>query len=378
MIDKLSKYGPSIFSTMTGMAMEHNALNLAQGFPDFPPDPNLIKCVDEAMYSGFNQYSRPFGAPLLHEEIEKLVLKNYNRTIKGTEELTIYPGASFAIYIAIQSIIHPGDEVIIFEPAYECYNPTVEIFGGIIKPVQLQAPEFAIDWDHVKSLFSDKTKLIIINNPHNPTASVWNEEDFARLSELTEGSNCIILADEVYEFINYTEQGHLSINQFPELTDRSVIISSFGKSLHVTGWRMGYCIAPKSITDMMRKINQFSVFCTNHAMQVGVANYLNNYFDQKLISENYKTKRNLVINGLKGSKWEVLDCQGTYFIMLDYTELSSLPSLEFSKKLVVEHGIATIPCSPFYSNNYDPKIVRICFAKQDNTLLNALDLLWKI
>jgi len=378
MMDKLSKYGPSIFSTMTGLAIKHNALNLAQGFPDFPTDPLLISSVDEAMKAGWNQYSRPIGAPILHEQITEIIQKKYGRNIDSDEMLTVYPGASFAIYIAVQALIHPGDEVIIFEPAYECYAPAIEIFGGVIKPVQLKLPDFAIDWNEVRSLFSSKTKMIIINNPHNPTATVWNENDFDELYKLTEDSACAILADEVYEFINYTERGHISLHSKSEFHDRSIIISSFGKSLHVTGWRMGYCIAPPQISMMMRKINQFSVFCTNHAMQIGVANYLKNHFNADSIKSEYQRKRDLIIKGLEGSRWKALHCDGTYFIMLDYSDISDKSSMEFTQELVTIKGIGTIPCSPFYSNGYDPKVVRICFAKKDETLNKAIELLWKI
>jgi len=363
---------------MTGLALEHNALNMAQGFPDFLPDPLLTACVDEAMKAGYNQYSRPIGSPVLHEEIEKLIARQYGLNIDGNKVLTIYPGASFAIYIAIQAMIHPGDEVVIFEPAYECYAPAIEIFGGIIKPVQLEMPDFAIDWDRVKSLFSDKTKLVIINNPHNPTAKVWQEADLKALYELIENKNCMVLADEVYEFINFTEHGHISLLSKPEFTEKSIVISSFGKSLHVTGWRMGYCIASEKVTNMMRKINQFSVFCTNHAMQVGVGNYLKNYFKPHEIAVDYKKRRDMIILGLSGSKWLTLACEGTYFIMLDYSNISDLPSMDFTHKLVTRHGIATIPCSPFYSNGYDPSIVRICFAKKDETINQAIKLLWEI
>lgn len=378
MIDKLSKYGPSIFSTMTGLALQHGALNLAQGFPDFGTDPRLIECVNEAMKSGYNQYSRPMGTPQLHRQIEKLVFENYGRELKGDEELTVYPGASFAIYVAMQALIGPGDEVIIFEPAYECYAPAIEIVGGKVIPIQMEAPEFAIDWQAVKNVFSSRTKMIIINNPHNPTAKVWSKADLDALEDLVSGSKCFILADEVYEFINFTEEGHMSVLSRPSLAGHCIVVSSFGKSLHVTGWRMGYCIAPASVTDMMRKINQFSVFCTNHAMQMGVAAYLEKYFDPITLKNDYQTKRDIVINGLRDSNWEVLDCDGTYFIMLDYSRMSSLPSLEFTRKLVLEKGIATIPCSPFYSNGYDPKIARICFAKKEETLEKALDILCKI
>ena len=378
MIDKLSKYGPSIFSTMTGLALEHGALNLAQGFPDFPTDTKLITCVDHAMKDGYNQYSRPMGAVNLHKQIETLVFNNYGREVNGDEELTVYPGASFAIYLAMQALISTGDEVIIFEPAYECYAPAIEIVGGKVISIQLESPNFDIDWHEVRKAFLSKTKIIVINNPHNPTAKVWSKEDLDALEELVLGTNCFILSDEVYEFINFTPTGHLSILSRPNLVERSIVVSSFGKSLHVTGWRMGYCIAPQKVTDMMRKINQFSVFCTNHAMQMGVATYLENHFDPQILNSDYKAKRDYVNAGLKDSNWEVLDCEGTYFMMLDYSNISDLPSIEFTRKLVFEKGIATIPCSPFYSNGYDPKIVRICFAKKEETLQKAIDILCRI
>ena len=288
MIDKLSKYGPSIFSTMTGLALQHGALNLAQGFPDFPTDPKLITCVDLAMKDGYNQYSRPMGAVNLHKQIETLVFNNYGREVNGDEELTVYPGASFAIYLAMQALISAGDEVIIFEPAYECYAPAIEIVGGKVIPLQLESPNFDIDWHEVRKAFSSKTKMIVINNPHNPTAKVWSKEDLDALEELVSGTNCFILSDEVYEFINYTPTGHISIHSRPEMIERSIVVSSFGKSLHVTGWRIGYCIAPQNVTDLMRKVNQFSVFCTNHSIQMGVVFYLENYFDQQILNSDYK------------------------------------------------------------------------------------------
>ncbi len=378
MIDKLSKYGPSIFSTMTGLSLQHGALNLAQGFPDFDTDPRLIECVNKAMKDGFNQYSRPIGTMQLHKQIEQLIFEKYGREVKGDEQLTVYPGASCAIYVAMQALIDPGDEVIIFEPAYECYAPAIEIVGGKVVPIQLEAPQFGIDWNEVRKVFSLKTKMIVINNPHNPTAKVWSKEDLDALEDLVSDSECFILSDEVYEFINFTETGHLSVLGRPAIKDKCIVVSSFGKSLHVTGWRMGYCTASAAVTDMMRKINQFSVFCTNTAMQIGVASYMEKYFDANALKNDYQVKRDIVINGLKHSNWEVLDCEGTYFIMLDYSKISDLPSIEFTKKLVVEKGIATIPCSPFYSNGYDPKIARICFAKKEETLEKAFEILCKI
>lgn len=378
MTDKLAKYGPSIFSTMTARALHYNAINLAQGFPDFPTDPRLIEAVNTAMAEGYNQYARPIGAPVLHRGIEQLVSDHYGATIEGDKVLTVYPGASFAIYIAIQAVLQAGDEVIVFEPSYECYVPAVELFGGIVRPVRLRAPGFSIDWDEVKAIFSQRTRLIIINNPHNPTASVWNKADLEALHQVVEGSDCLILSDEVYEFINYTDEGHLSLLSMEELWHRSLVISSFGKSLHVTGWRLGYCIAPPAITDAMRKINQFSVFCAHHASQVGVAHYLRHYFNPREIRELYRGKRDLVTEGLRGSRWKTLTCDGTYFIMLDYSDISDLPSMDFVEYLVSQHGLAAIPCSPFYSGGYDPKIIRICFAKKEETLQKALDILCNI
>ena len=378
MIDKLAGYGASIFSTMTAMAIEHNAINLAQGFPDFPVDPKLIEAVDDAMKAGYNQYARPIGAPSLHTEIEAIIRNHYHRDICSDQELTVYPGASTAIYIAIQAVINPGDEVIIFEPAYECYAPSIEIYGGLIKSFRLRPPDFGIDWEEVKCLFSDKTRLIIFNNPHNPTASTWRHDDFIALGKLVENSDCYIMSDEVYEFIDFSEGGHLSIHAYKNLWDKAIVISSFGKSLHVTGWRMGYCIAPPEVTDIMRKINQFSVFCGNHAMQVGIASYLKNDFDAAATCQLFLEKRNLVINRLKDSKWRTMPCNGTYFIMLDYSGISDMPSLEFAMWMVREHGVALIPCGPFYSDGYDPKLVRLCFAKKEETLNKALDILCKI
>jgi len=378
MIDKLSRYGASIFSTMTGLAIKHNAINLAQGFPDFPVDPRLIELVNKAMVDGYNQYARPIGAPDLHREIESLIFGNYGRSIKGEEELTIYPGASTAIYIAVQAIINPGDEVIIFEPAYECYAPAIEIFGGIVKPIRLRPPDFTIDWEEVSSVFSDKTRLIILNNPHNPTASVWNREDFEALSGLVDERDCYILADEVYEFINFTDEGHLSIHSHEHLREKAVAVSSFGKSLHVTGWRMGYCVAPVEVTVAMRKINQFSVFCGNHAVQKGIADYLRLYFDSAKLRKEFMIKRDLVVDMLVASKWKTLPCNGSYFIMMDYSGISDLPSKEFAEWMVSKNSVALIPCSPFYSDTYDPKLVRLCFAKKEQTLKEAIEKLCKV
>ncbi len=378
MKDKLAKYGASIFSTMTGKAIQYGAINLAQGFPDFPVDERLTSAVTDAMHAGYNQYARPSGAPELHRAITSIISDKYGRNINADDELTVYPGASTAIYIAIQAIINPSDEVIVFEPSYECYAPAIEIFGGIIRPVRLAPPEFQPDWEEVEGLVSDNTKLIIINNPHNPTASVWRKEDFVKLEKIIEGRDCLILSDEVYEFINYKEEGHLSIHSMDSLRQKSLVISSFGKSLHVTGWRTGYCVAPPDVTIAMRKINQFSTFCANHAMQVGIASYLRDYFDASMIRDTYKAKRDLVAAGIAQSRWKLLPCHGTYFMLLDYSSISDMPSLEFSEWLVTQKGIAVIPCSPFYSGGYDPKLVRICFAKKEETLNKAIDLLCNI
>lgn len=370
-MNKLDTIGESIFSRMTALAVQHQAINLAQGFPDFKTDPRLIQLVDQAMKDGYNQYARSMGIEPLHQAISQLVLSQYGVRINTANELLVVPGATFGIFATIQALAGPGDEVLIIEPAYDSYIPSILLAGA--KPViyQLRPPAFEIQWDEVNSMITPNTKVIILNNPNNPSSKVLTAEDFDALSRIISHTGITLISDEVYEFISF-EQQHFSVLNHPELRLQSVVISSFGKSLHVTGWKCGYCIAPANITYQIRKINQYAMFSTNHAVQLGIAKYLGEYFDAEGVRQMYMAKRNKVKSAIEKTRFNPLPCQGTYFMLIDYSAISDLGSLDFAVWLTEVHGLATIPMDAFYSNGFDPKLIRLCFAKSDELLEESL------
>lgn len=375
---KLPNVGTTIFTVMSALANEHKAVNLSQGFPDFDCSPDLIQLVNNAMKKGLNQYAPMSGVKELREQICQKSETQYGAVYHPEKEVTVTSGGSEAIFSAIAAVVHPGDEVIVFEPAYDLYRPTIELFGGITKTIRLDAPEFSPDWNMVRKQISHKTKLIILNNPNNPATSIWKEDDFRELSKIVESSEILLLSDEVYEHIVFDGKKHLSVSQFPILKERSFIIASFGKLYHITGWKVGYCLAPESLTKEFRKVHQFNVFCVNTAVQHGIAAFMNRKEEYLKLSDFFQEKRDFFMSGLSQTGFKVLKPEGTYFLLADYSEISDLNDIEFSKWLTREFGVAVIPVSAFYNVPPDQQLVRFCFAKRQETLEKALEKLMKI
>ncbi|WP_367210666.1 methionine aminotransferase [Sphingobacterium sp. R2] len=375
---KLPHVGTTIFTQMTMLANAHQALNLSQGFPDFEADPRLVKLVTEAMQNGYNQYAPMIGVQSLRDAIVKKYDQIYNIEVDATEELTITSGGTQAIFTAIATVVRPEDEVIIFEPAYDCYAPTVELFGGRVVPVRLLAPDFRIDWDYVATLMNSKTRLIIINNPNNPTGKVLGKEELIKLGALLEGTRILLLSDEVYEHIVFDGASSQSVLEIPTLRERSFVVASFGKLLHTTGWKIGYCVAPPQLTHEFIKVHQFNVFSVNAPMQFAIAEYLEDISYVKGLSSFFERKRNLLKDGLKGSRFTILPCEGTYFLNINYSGISNEKEFEFACSLTTQHKIATIPLSAFYKEVTNQQVLRICFAKKDETLAKAIEILNQI
>lgn len=377
-LSKLSNVGTTIFSQMTQLANENQAINLSQGFPDFPADDELLQLVDHYIKKGFNQYAPMGGMLPLKEEIAKKIENAHQAIYHPDTEITVTAGGTQAIFTAIATLVKDGDEVIIFEPAYDCYEPTVELFGGIVKRFKMTAPDYSIDWNEVKKLVSDKTKLIILNNPNNPAGKILTENDMQELVKIVTGTSIFILSDEVYENIVFDEKKHLSICRYPELKNRSFLVASFGKLFHVTGWKIGYCAAPKNLTDEFRKVHQFNVFSVNMPIQLAFADYMKN--DEHFLGLNsfFQHKRDLLRKGLSGTKFELLDCEGTYFQAVNYSRISDKKDIDFAHELTKNFKVATIPFSSFYKDKLNENVIRLCFAKKDETLEKALENLSKI
>ncbi|HXJ98351.1 MAG TPA: methionine aminotransferase [Gelidibacter sp.] len=375
---KLPNVGTSIFTVMSALANEHNALNLSQGFPNFKSDQTLIDLVTNAMNSGYNQYAPMAGNLELRVAITNKFEKLYNTTYHPDYEITVTAGATQAIFTIISTFVKPNDEVIIFNPAYDCYGPAIELHGGKTISVQLEAPFYKVDWEEVSQKITSKTKMIIINTPHNPSGTIFSKDDMLKLETLLKGTNIILLSDEVYEHIIFDTEKHQSACLFPDLKSRSFIVASFGKTFHNTGWKLGYCCAPKELMDEFKKVHQFNVFCVNHPTQKGLADYLqeaNHYLE---LSEFYQRKRDLFLNLIKDSRFKFIPAQGTYFQGLDYSNITMENDVDFAKHLTIEHKIASIPLSIFNTGNLDKKILRFCFAKTDETLKAAAEILNKV
>lgn len=375
---KLPQVSESIFSVMGKMAVDYSAINLSQGFPNFPSDPALIALVEKAMTDGFNQYAPMPGDLELRKEISRKTEKLHNFRYNPETEITLTAGATQAIFTILSATIKSGDEVIIFTPAYDCYAPTVELFEGKVVPVQLYPPHFQVNWQEVEDSITEKTKMIIINSPHNPTGMLFSKEDMLELQKIVVKNELLLLSDEVYEHIIFDGEQHESAARFPELAARSFITASFGKTFHNTGWKMGYCVAPENLMNEFRKVHQFVVFCINHPMQKALATYLKDEDNYRHLPDYYQQKRDLFLNLMKGSKFEMIPAKGTYFQILDYSEISNESDIDFSKKLLQKHGVATIPTSVFNVGGEDFKQIRICFAKTDETLADAAEILKNI
>ena len=372
---KLPDSGTSIFAVMSKLALEENALNLSQGYPDFPSSPELISLVNQAMREGFNQYAPMPGIFSLREAIAEKIEYLYGRKYNPDTEITITAGATQAIYTIITALVHKGDEVIIFAPAYDCYDPTIRLNGGKTVELELKAPYFRINWEEVKSAISEKTKMIIINTPHNPTGTVLKREDMLKLEELVKNTDIMILSDEVYEHLIYDGLEHQSIARFPGLAERSFLVASFGKTFHNTGWKMGYCAGPSVLMKEFRKVHQYNVFSVNHPIQKALATYLSKREHYLSLSSFFQAKRDLFLNAIKGSKFTFQPSSGTYFQLLGYSKISQKEDLELAKEWTAEKKVASIPVSPFYLDKTDYKVLRFCFAKSDDTLSRGAEIL---
>lgn len=375
---KLPDTGTTIFAVMSKMADEYNAINLSRGFPDFHCDEELISLVAEFMHKGFNQYAPIEGIFELREVISDLVHKNYTFQYDPEKEIIITAGATQAIYTAISALVREDDEVIIFEPAYDCYVPAIEMNGGIPIFVSLKKPDYKTDWDEVQKMVNPKTKMIIINTPHNPSGSILNAQDLEKLKKIVSGTNILILSDEVYENIIFDGYEHQSVARFPQLAERSVIVSSFGKSLHVTGWRMGYCLAPQEIMKEIRKVHQYLAYTVNTPMQYAIAEYIKRKNYDLGLRQFYQAKRDYFAQLIGSSRFKIIPSAGTYFQLLDYSAITDEKDTVFAEILTKEHGVASIPMSVFYKDKYDAKVLRFCFAKNEETLERAAEQLIKL
>lgn len=375
---KLPQVKTTIFTVMSALAKTENALNLSQGFPDFSCPPELARYVSEAIAAGQNQYAPMAGLLDLREKIAAKTYALYGAEYHPETEVTVTAGATQAIFTAITSVVRSGDEVIIFEPAYDCYAPAVELAGGVCKYVPLHPPGYGIDWDAVKKICSKDTKLIILNSPHNPTGTALTASDMQKLEKLVAGTDILILSDEVYEHILFDGQRHESVSRYPQLAERSFVVSSFGKTYHVTGWKIGYVVAPADLMAEFRKVHQYNVFCVNHPVQAAVSRFLEHTEHYLGLPGYYEEKRNLFVDLVKDSGFTVLPSAGTYFQNLGYAQLSEEGDTDYAVRLTKEHKIAAIPLSVFYRDGHDHKLLRFCFAKENDTLKKAAEILCRI
>lgn len=375
MHSKLPEIGTTIFSVMSTLAEENKAVNLGQGFPDFSCDPALIEAVSNAMRQGHNQYSPMQGIPVLREAISHKISTLYGHTYNHATELTVTAGATQAILTAVLATVHAGDEVIVIEPAYDSYVPAIKLAGGIPVFVQMELDinGYSIPWDELQAKITSKTRMIIFNSPHNPTGFVLNAQDIAQLIKIVSGTNILLISDEVYEHMVFDNQPHESFSRYQELAERTFVISSFGKTYHVTGWKLGYVVAPANLMVEFRKVHQFNVFAVNTPMQVGVATYMENAEPYLQLPAFYQRKRDYFREGLADSRFALLPAAGTYFQCVNYSAISDLPETEFAQWLTKEVGVAAIPVSAFYHKTVNSSIVRFCFAKQESTLKLALE-----
>ena len=375
-MSKLPQVTTSIFSKMSLMAKEHDAINLSQGFPDFPIDKKLSLLVEKTVKNNVHQYRPSNGHPGLLDQIADLIHKSYHRELNTSEELLVTAGATQAIFTPIQALVHPGDEVIILDPSYDCYIAPIQLCKGV--PIRIPlGPDFLPDWTLINKHVSSKTKMIITNNPHNPSGRTWAASDMNELVRLiNNNSNLYLLSDEVYEYITF-ENKHLSAHSYESLRAKSIVVSSFGKTLHITGWKMGYLVAEKKIMDEIKKIHQYMVFSVNSLCQHVIFEYLQSSSLQD-IGSMYQAKRDLFRKGIEHSRFKILPCDGTYFQTLDYSKISNKNDIEFAEELTKDFGIASIPISVFSEKNKHKNILRFCFAKQNETIEKATSLLCKI
>ena len=375
---KLPNVGTTIFTVMSGLAAEHKAINLGQGFPDYPMSESLMNKVNEVMHKGFNQYVSMLGYMPLRESIAEKVEFLYKTKINPDTEITITPGGTYAIYSAFTTILQPGDEVILMEPAYDSYIPNIEINGAKAVPVSLLFPDYKIDWPAVRAAITQKTKAIIINSPHNPTGAVIGAADIAELRKIVAGTNIFIVSDEVYEHLIFDNIPHYSMLRYPDLLERSFVCFSFGKTYNCTGWKLGYCIAPAPLTSEFRKVHQFNCFSCHTPSQVALADFLKNKDEYLNLSSIMQEKRDYFKTLMEQTRFNLQESYGSYFICGTYEKISDEGDKDFAIRLTKEVGVATIPVSVFYRNQKDDKVLRFCFSKKNKTLESAVEKLARV
>ena len=375
---KLPNVGTTIFTVMSRLAQEHNAINLSQGFPDFDCAKALRDMVTKYINAGLNQYPPMAGVMRLRERIAEKVDALYGAKYDPEHEVTVTPGATYGIFTAVTTLVRPGDEVILFEPAYDSYAPAIEVNGGVPVYVQLRYPDYSIDWQQVQRAITPKTRMILINTPNNPTASVFSGEDMRMLEGMLRGTDIVVVSDEVYEHIVFDGHRHQSVARFPGLAERSFVVSSFGKTYHVTGWKMGYVLAPKELTSEFRKVHQFNVFVTNGPLQYALAEYMENRDAYLSLAAFYQKKRDFFFQGVQSSRFKPLPSRGTFFQNLAYDAISDERDTDLAIRLTKERGIASIPVSVFYREPPPHRVLRFCFAKSEETLARGAEILCKI
>lgn len=375
---KLPAHQTSIFSVMGKMARDHGAVNMSQGFPNFATDDHLKNLVTKAMKSGYNQYAPLAGIGELREQIVHKIEVLHGNKYDVNKEVTVTNGATQALYLAISAFVNPGDEVIVLKPAYDSYEPAIELNGGKPVLVQLDGPSYEIDWEAIENRISAKTRMLIINTPHNPSGNVMTKDDMLRLQGILEDTNIILVSDEVYEHIVFDSNRHYSASAFPRLAERAVVCASFGKTFHNTGWKMGYCVAPQELMAEIWKVMEVNVFCVHHPTQRAFAEYLQNPDHYKTLGRFYQEKRDRFLDLIQGSPFRAIPSQGTYFQLLDFSELTVEGDLAFARRLIEEYKLASIPVSVFNKEQVDHHQLRFCFAKTDETLVQAADILKKI
>lgn len=375
---KLPGTKTSIFSVMSKMAKDYNAINLSQGFPNFETDQALKNLVTEAMQEGYNQYPPDIGVQSLREEISKKIGSLYGKIYDPEKEVTVTNGATQALYSAITAFVNRGDEVIVLKPAYDTYEPTIKQNGGIPVQIQLKGENYKVDWEEVRSAVTSSTRMIIINTPHNPSGSIFSAEDMKELEKILTGTNIILLSDEVYEHLVFDGKTHESASKYPKLAERAIVCSSFGKTFHNTGWKTGYCVAPAQLMKEIRKIHEIVVFSVNHPMQVAYANYLKKTERYLELSKFYQNKRDLFLHLIKDSKFNYTPSNGTYYQLLNFSNITDEKDVDFAERLVKEKGLASIPVSVFNIDEKDNQQLRFCFAKTDETLERAAEILCKL
>jgi methionine aminotransferase len=375
---RLPEVGTSIFAVMTRLANEHGAINLSQGFPDFDCSPELVALVREWLGRGVNQYAPMPGVLRLREALARTIKAHYGVGYDAETEITVTAGATEALFASITALVHPGDEVLVVQPCYDSYVPAIRLATGVPRFVTLRPPDYVIDWDEVRRAISPRTRVLLLNSPHNPTGTVLGAGDLRRLADLLDGTRTFVVSDEVYEHLVFDGQPHQSLAHVPELAARAVVISSFGKTFHTTGWKIGYLAAPAGITAEVRKVHQFLTFAVNTPIQHAYAEFLERGVDFGEVTRFYQAKRDRFLQLLEGSRFRPVPCRGTYFQLLNYSRIATLTDADMAMRLLVEHGVAAIPTSAFLSGVDAPPVLRFCFAKKDETLEQAAERLRRV